>query len=73
MLEGVESEVDVLEWRGFQDGVELLFLGATEQTNQIERERERQREKYQAQINFNKIEKKWYVCMKNAWACDMQQ
>ena len=57
MLEGVESEVDVPEWRGFQDGVELLFLGATEQTNQIERERERQIEKYQQQININKIEK----------------
>ena len=46
----------------------MLFLGAIEQTNRIEREREREREregqveKYQA-LNINKIEKKKYVCM----------
>ena len=46
----------------------MLFLGVIEQTNRIEKERERegQVEKYQVQINMNKIEKKWYVCMKNA-------
>ena len=67
MWEGVESEVDALERKGFRDGVDLLFLGAMEQTNQKkERKGERQIEKYQAQININKIENRRYVCMKNA-------
>ena len=65
--EGVESKVDAQELKGFQDGVDLLFLDAIEQTNRKkEREGERQTEKYQAQININKIEKRRYVCMKNA-------
>ena len=66
MREGVESEVDAQELRGFRDGVDLLFLGAIEQTNRKkERKGKRQTEKYQAQININKIEKRRYVCMKN--------
>ena len=49
MREGIESEVDAQELRGFQDGVDLLFLDAIEQTNRKkEREGERQTEKYQA-------------------------
>ena len=31
--EGVESEVDAQELKGFQDEVDLLFLDAIEQTN----------------------------------------
>ena len=40
-MRNVESEVDALERKGFQDGVDL-YLGAIEQL--IERERERERE-----------------------------
>ena len=44
--EGIESEIDAQELRGFQDGVDLLFLDAIEQTNRKkEREGERERDK----------------------------
>ena len=72
---GVELEVDAPEWRGFRDRVNL-HLSAIEQLIESERERERERgtnRKLPTQINVNKIEKKCYACMKNAWSCDMQQ
>ena len=56
----------VLGWSGFA-------LGCHAQTIQKrEREREREVEKYQSTI-ISKEGKEWYVCMKNAWTCDMQQ
>ena len=42
--EGVGSEEDALERKGFWDGVDFR-LGAIEQTNARERERERERER----------------------------
>ena len=42
--EGVKSEEDAPEQRGFRDGVDLLFLGTIEQTNQRRREREKERD-----------------------------
>ena len=73
--EGVGSdEDDALEWRGFQDGVDLR-LGAIDTTNQNrkERERERQSEKSQHISNIARILKKEYICLGNAWTCDMQK
>ena len=66
-----EEEEEALERRGFRDGVDLC-LGAIEQLIERERERERERtnRKIPTQININK---KCYVCIKNAWTCGMQK
>ena len=74
--EGVGSEdEDVPERRGFRDGVDLHF-GAIDTTN-VSRKRGRDREtirKVPKHFKYNKyIEKKEYVCMGNAWTCDMQK
>ena len=66
---GVGSEEDVPERRGFRDEVDL-HLGAMRNLSEKEREGEKQKNtittKYQQ-------EKKGYVCMKNAWTCDVQK
>ena len=43
-MRNVELEVDALERKGFQDGVDL-YLGAIEQLIERERERKRERER----------------------------
>ena len=54
-------------------GWNSFALGCHVQTIQKkEREKERDVEKYQIE-SIPKEEKEWYVCMKNAWAYDMQQ
>ena len=69
--EGVGSEEeDSPEWRGFQDGVDLC-LGAMCKLSKRKRERERQVEEYQ-QDQYQKYRAERYVCIKNAWTCDMQ-
>ena len=44
--EGIESEEDAPEWRGFPDKADFR-LGAIEQLTERERERERQAKKHQ--------------------------
>ena len=58
-IRGEEEEEDALEWRGFQDGVDLC-LGVIEQTNAREKkgERERDMQKSTKQFNINMIETK---------------
>ena len=65
---------DAPEWREFWDGVDLR-LGAIDTTNvnRKERERERQSEKSQHISNIARILKKEYICLGNAWTCDMQK
>ena len=74
--EGVGSEEDdAPERRGFWDEVDLR-LGAIDTTNVNKREREgrkRQSEKSQSNSNITSILKIEYVCMGNAWTCDMQK
>ena len=74
-LEG-EGSVDEEppEWRGFRAGVDLR-LGAIDTTNVNRfrgRKREEQSEKSQAISIISNILKIRYVCMRNAWTCDMQ-
>ena len=57
MWRGVESEEDVLEWRGFQDGVDLR-LDAICSLSEREREREREREKQKNIITIEYQQKK---------------
>ena len=56
-------------------GQSWLRLGAIDMTNvnRKERERERQSEKSQHIANIASILKIEYVCMGNAWICDMQK
>ena len=71
--EGSEDE-EALEWKGFQAGVDLR-LGAIDTTNVNRnrgRKREEQSEKSQAISIISNILKLRYVCMGNAWTCDMQ-
>ena len=70
--EGVGSEEDASERRGFWDGVDLR-LGAIEQTNARRRERERERdvEKHQSSL-VSKDRNKMVRLHENAWTCDMQ-
>ena len=70
MWKGVESEEDILEWRGFQDGMDL-HLGAICSLSEREKERERETEKHNHNRVPTKEKKKGYVCMKNAWTCDV--
>ena len=72
--EGVGSEdEDVLEWRGFRDGVNLRF-GSIDTTN-VNRKRGREKETIKnasKQFKYSKYIEMEYVCMGNAWTCDMQ-
>ena len=74
-LEGEGSEdKEAPEWRGFQVWVDLR-LGAIDTTNinrNRGRERKRQSETSQAASKISNILKRNYVCMGNAWTCDMQ-
>ena len=74
--EGVRSEEDdAPKWRGFRDEANLC-LGAIDMTNVNKRERgkkERQSKKSQSNSNITSILKREYVCMGNAWTCDMQK
>ena len=74
--EGVGSEEDdAPKWRGFRDEANLC-LGAIDMTNVNKRERgkkERQSKKSQSNSNITSILKREYVCMGNAWTCDMQK
>ena len=71
---GSEDEDDVLEHKGFWDRADLR-LGAIDMNNvnKKERQRKRQSEKSQHISNIASILKKDYVCMGNAWTCDMQK
>ena len=71
--EGLEDE-EAPEWRGFQAGVDL-HLSAIDTTN-VNRKRGRERKtirKVPSNFKYNKYIEKEYVCMGNAWACDMQK
>ena len=71
---GAESEnEEALEWRGFRVEVDLP-LGAIDTTN-VNRKRGRERKKIKkvpSNSNKRSILKREYVCMGNAWTCDMQ-
>ena len=68
------EEDDAPEWKGFQDGVDL-HLGAIDTTNVNRKkgEKERQSDKSQSNSNITSILKREYVCMGNAWTCDVQK
>ena len=66
---GGEEEEDAPEWRRFRDKVDLR-LGAIEQAHTRKRERKKRTEKHE-QDQYHKIENWRYVCMRNAWTCDM--
>ena len=70
-----ESEdKEASEWRGFQAGVDL-FLGAIDMTN-VNRKKGMERKKIRkvpSNSNITSILKRKYVCMGNAWTCDMQK
>ena len=72
---GVESEdEEAPEWRRFRAGVDLC-LGAIDTTN-VNRKRGRERKtirKVPSNSNITSILKREYVCMGNAWTCDMQK
>ena len=62
------------EWRGFRAGVDLR-LGAIDTTN-VNRRRGRERKKIRnvlSNSNITSILTREYVCMGNAWICDMQK
>ena len=72
--EGSEDE-EAPEWRGFWVGVDLR-LGAIDTTNVNiirGRKREEQSEKSQETSIISNILKIRYVCMGNAWTCEMQK
>ena len=70
-----ESEdEEALEWRGFQVEVDLR-LGAIDTTN-VNRKRGREWKtirKVPSNSNITSILKREYICMGNAWICDMQK
>ena len=71
--EGSEDE-EASERRWFQAGVDL-HLGAIDMTN-VNRRRGRERKtirKVPSNSNITSILKREYVCMGNAWTCDMQK
>ena len=73
--EGVGSEEDnVLERKGFWDGADLR-LGAIDTTNVNKRERGKKEtiRKDPNSSNIASILKRKYICMGNAWTCDMQK
>ena len=62
------------EWRGFRARVDLR-LSAIDTTN-INRKRGREKEtirKVPKQFTILRICEKKYICMENAWTCDMQK
>ena len=71
---GAESEdEEALEQKGFRAGV-YLRLGAIDTTN-ISRKRGREKKtikKASKQFKYSKYIEMEYVCMRNAWTCDMQ-
>ena len=72
---GIWSEEDkTLEWRGFWDGVDLHF-SAIDMTNVNKRERGKKEtiRKAPNSSNIASILKREYVCIENAWTCDMQK
>ena len=61
------------EWRRFRAGVDLC-LGAIDTTT-VNKKRGRERKtirKVQSNSNITSILKRKYICMGNAWTCDMQ-
>ena len=71
---GAESKDDEApEWRRFRAKVNL-HLGVIDMTN-VSRRREREKEtvrKAPKQFKYSKYIEMEYVCMGNAWTCDMQ-
>ena len=71
---GAESEdEEASEWRGFQARVDL-YLGAID-TTILNKKRGRERKtikKVPSKSNKTSIFKREYICMGNAWTCDMQ-
>ena len=68
------KDEEALEWRGFRAGVDLR-LGAIDTTN-VNRKRGREKEtirKVPKQFTIVRICEKKYICMENAWTCDMQK
>ena len=71
LIEGEEE--DAPKQRGFRDEVDFR-LGAIEQLmKEKERERERNMQKSTNTDQYQNRDKWKYVCMKNAWTCDMQK
>ena len=73
--EGIElEEGDAPERNGFWDGVDLHF-GTIDTTKVNKREKEKKEtiRKVPNSLNIASIMKKEYVCMRNAWTCDMQK
>ena len=71
--EGIGFEEEDPEPKGFRAEVDLRALGAMAQSIQErKRERERERENRTHHNQKQRIEKKIYLCMKNAWTCDVQ-
>ena len=72
---GAESEdEEALEWRGIRARMDLR-LGAIDTTN-VNRKRGKERKtikKIPSNSNITSILKREYVCMGNAWTCDMQK
>ena len=72
---GAKSEdEEALEWKGFLAGVDLR-LGAIDTTN-VNRKKGREKEtirKVPKQFTIVRICEKKYICMENAWTCDMQK
>ena len=71
---GSEDKDGALERKGFWDGADLCIDALdTTNVNRKERERKKQSEKSQGNSNITSILKREYVCMWNAWTCDMQK
>ena len=72
---GAESkDKEASKRRGFQVGVDLR-LGAIDMTN-VNRKKGREKEtirKVPKQFTIVRICEKKYICMENAWTCDMQK
>ena len=72
---GAESkDEEAPEWRRFRAGVDLR-LGAIDTSN-VNRKRGKEREtirKIPSSFKYIKYIEKKYVCMGNAWTCDMQK
>ena len=72
--EGSEDE-EAPERRGFRAGVDLRLgaIGTTNVNRNKWRKREEQSKKSQATSIISNILKRRYVCIGNAWTCDMQK
>ena len=71
---GVESEdEEAPKWRGFRVGVDLcLDVIDTTNVNKKRGREEKDNQKSPKKSNISSILKKEYVCIGNAWTCDMQ-